>query len=302
MVFACKYILIFTHGISFEEREKRARSGCIYLTIWCEGWEGRGTAAVATTPFVTHSTQRESGTGGRSSRALARSGLPPHLPTQQPVRRCRRAAEGKIERCSWSAGCLKRYSCFHESQGFPGEGGYAAPWADSLWLLRTREHPFAWKGLLFPGQGPQPLSPAMTIQLKHYKISHKGETEMVAPFRHVSVVNWTKNGFSVRKIQKAIEERKITNQIFISTKTQTWKSWAECLTLLVSYFMYSGQRETRQHGVPAPALRAPIFRGVLCLQSHPPTYIGNWMHFSLKSCALTNKIKEIKFEVNSLRL
>lgn len=261
----------------FWRERKKSKTGRYLFNhlMWlAEGREGRGTAAVATALFVTRSTHRESGVGSGSSRALAHSGLLPHLPTQQPVRHCRRAAEGKIVRGSWSAGCLKRYSCFHESRGFPGEGGYAAACAGSLQLLQTQEHPFALKVLLFPGQGTRSLSPATASQLKHYRLSQEGETEMVLPFGHRSTVNWTKNELSVRKIQKIIEERKITNQISISTKAQTWKSWAESPTLLVSRFMCSGQLETRRHHVPAPPFRDTSFRGILCLWSHSPTYIG----------------------------
>lgn len=222
----------------WRERKKSKIGMYLFKHLMClaEGWEGRGTAAVATAPFVTRSTHRESGVGSRSSHALAYSGLLPHLPTQQPVRHCRRAAEGKIERGIWSAGCLKRYSCFHKSQGFPREGGYASACANSPQLLQMQEHLFTLKGLLFPAQGTQPFGPATTSQLKHYRLSQEAEMKMGLPFRHISMVN----ELSVRKITKVIEERKITNQISIITKPQTLKSWAESLTLLVSHFMCSG--------------------------------------------------------------
>lgn len=139
-----------------------------------EGWEGRGAAAVATFSFVT---PRESGVGSCRSHALARSGLLPHLPTQQPVGYCKRAAEGKIEKGSWAAGSWKRYSCFHKSRGFPGEGEYAAGCAASLQLLQAQETLVTSKRMLFPGQGTQPLGPATASQLKRYRLSQEGEWE-----------------------------------------------------------------------------------------------------------------------------
>lgn len=157
-----------------------------------------------------------------------------------------------------------------------------------------------WKGCSLLGKGlsplVQPLHPSWRVMDCHRKEERKW-------CYHAGIYPWwIEDELSVRKIKKATEERKVTNQIFISTKPQTWKSWAESLTLLVSRFMYSGQLETKQCRFPAPPFRAPSFRGILCLWSNPPTYIGNWVHFSLKSPALTNKIKEIKFEFSSLRL
>jgi len=118
-------------------------------------------------------------------------------------------------------GCLKRYNCFHKSRGFPGEVGYSAACAENLRLLQLQEHPFALKKLLFPGEGTPPLISATTSQLKHYRLSKEGEMEMALLFMHMCMVNWTKNELSGRNIQKPVEERKITNQIFFSTKPQT---------------------------------------------------------------------------------
>lgn len=117
--------------------------------------------------------------------------------------------------------------------------------------------------MLFPGERIQPLRRITTSQLKCSRLSQEVEMEMVSPFRDISTVNKTKNAFSVTKIQKAIEKRKITNKVPISTKPQTWKSGAESLTLLISHFRYSGQLETRQHCVPPSPFRATSFAGIL---------------------------------------
>lgn len=107
-------------------RERKKRKIWRYIfnhLVWlAAGWEGRGTAAVATSSFVTCSSHRVSVVGGHSSRALAHSGLLPHLPTQQPVRHYKRAAKRKIGRGSWYATWLKRCICFHKIWGFPSEG------------------------------------------------------------------------------------------------------------------------------------------------------------------------------------
>lgn len=151
--------------------------------------------------FVALSSHRKPGVLGWSRYALAHPGLLPPLPTLQPARRCRRAAEGKTERGSGFAGWLKRYNSSHKSQGFPGEEGYAAAFTYRLPLL------FSWKGTLYSGQGIQSLNPATTSLQKYYGLPQEGQMEMVLRSRHKSVVNWTKNELAVRKRQKAVEER-----------------------------------------------------------------------------------------------
>lgn len=105
--------------------------------------------------FVTLSTHRKPGVLGCNKFALAHPGLLPLLLTQQPARHCRRAAEGKMERGSGFAGWLKRYNCFHKSQAFPGEGGYAAACTARLPLLEMKECPH-WKACSTLGKGPSP--------------------------------------------------------------------------------------------------------------------------------------------------
>jgi len=67
-----------------ERKESKIKTYLFNHLMWlAEGWEGRGTAVLATTPFVTRITHRESGMGGCSSHALTHSGLLPHRPAYQ---------------------------------------------------------------------------------------------------------------------------------------------------------------------------------------------------------------------------
>lgn len=205
---AWKLVLNFTNRHSLEEREKRARSEGNFWTIWWnwqEGEKGKGQMKVPPLCYSQH--PQETWCTWLQQMCLG----PPQFATSCSYSATCHAPQesfwGEKNRkrqcfCRW----MKRYNCFHKSQGFPGEGGYAGACTARLSLLEIKE--FSIKGMLCLGQGTQSLNPATPSPPKYYRLSQEGWMEMVLSSRHVFVVNWTKNELSVRKRQKANEDKR----------------------------------------------------------------------------------------------
>lgn len=122
-----------------------------------------------------------------------------------------------------------------------------------------------WKGSSSLDKGMKtPLQPL------YLELSQEGEIEIFSPFRCESMMNWTKNGLSFRKIQKATDKEKIRKKyiyIYKNNECPELRGWLCYSCILYTLF----NRAARRNFLPALHLRAPSFRGILCPWSHTPT-------------------------------